>query len=450
MGVEFSSVVSAPVDEVFAWHERPGALARLSPPWQPVRVGAEPGSLADGRAEVVLPCGVRWVAVHDPGGYRPPGQFVDELTSWPLRAGIRWRHTHRFAAVDETATRVTDHVDTNVPALALRSMFAYRHRQLAGDLAAARTAAEFGAGPLTVAVTGASGLVGSALTAFLTTCGHRVVRLVRHEARSGDERSWRTHDPAPDLLDGVDAVVHLAGASIAGRFTPDHKHRLRDSRVVPTRLLAELAARGGLRAFVTASAIGFYGPDRGDEVLTEDSERGDGFLAALVADWESATAPARDAGVRTVQVRTGIVQSPRGGVLRLLHPLFAAGLGGRIGSGGQWLSWIGVDDLADTYLRALVDPALAGPVNAASPRPVRNTEYTETLGRVLNRPTLLPVPELGPRLVLGDEGTRELAVASQRVQPQRLLDAGHRFRHPHLDQALRHLLGRADTDTHET
>lgn len=442
MGVEFSSVVSAPVDEVFAWHERPGALTRLLPPWQPVRVGAEPESLADGRAELVLPGGVRWVAAHDPAGYRPPEQFVDEIASWPLRAGIRWRHTHRFVAVDETATRVTDHVDTNVPSVALRSMFAYRHRQLAADLAAARTAATFGAGPLTVAVTGASGMIGSALTAFLTTCGHRVVRLVRRDARSGDERRWRTHDPAPDLLDGVDAVVHLAGASIAGRFTPEHKRRLRESRIVPTRLLAELSARRGLRAFVTASAIGYYGPDRGDEELDEDSERGEGFVADVVADWEDATTPARDAGVRTVQLRTGIVQSPRGGVLGVLYPMFAAGLGGRIGSGRHWMSWIGIDDLVDIYLRALVDPTLAGPVNAVSPHPVRNTEYSETLGRVLNRPTLLPVPELGPRLVLGDEGTRELAVASQRVRPRRLLDAGHRFRHPSLDQALRHVLGR--------
>ena len=166
---------------------------------------------------------------------------------------------------------------------------------------------------------------------------------------------------------------------------------------MPTRLLAELAAATpdgapGLRAFVAASAIGIYGPDRGDEVLTEASARGDGFLADVVADWEDAAGPAAAAGIRTVQVRTGIVQTPRGGMLRLLSPLFAAGLGGRLGSGQQWLAWIGLDDLLDVYLRAVLDPGLSGPVNAVAPEPVRNVDYTRTLARVLRRPAVLPVP----------------------------------------------------------
>jgi uncharacterized protein (TIGR01777 family) len=194
-------------------------------------------------------------------------------------------------------------------------------------------------------------------------------------------------------------------------------------------------------AFVAASAIGIYGPDRGDEVLTEDSARGEGFLADVVADWEDAARPAA-AGVRAVQVRTGIVQTPRGGMLRLLSPLFEAGLGGRLGSGKQWLAWIGLDDLLDIYLRAVLDPQLSGPVNAVAPEPVRNIDYTRTLAAVLRRPALLPVPGFGPRLLLGEEGAREIAQASQNVRPERLIGAGHQFRQPELEGALRHLFGR--------
>lgn len=448
MALEFSSVVDAPRDDVFAWYARPGAFERLSPPWQPMRLVAEAASLKDGRAELALPAGLRWIAVHQPDGYDPPRRFVDTvggdgLASLPTRIAMRWKHIHEFEDLGEQ-TRVIDRVETPVPGAALREMFAYRYRQLADDLAAHRLAAERGLAPLTVAVTGSSGLVGSALTAFLSTGGHRVVRLVRGTPRSGDERRWNPDDPDPDLLAGIDAVIHLAGASIAGRFTDGHRRAIRDSRIGPTRRLAELAARTdpAPTAFVCASAIGYYGYDRGDEFLTEDSDRGDGFLADVVADWEDATAPAESAGLRVVRVRTGIVQSPRGGTLRLLRPLFSAGLGGRLGSGRQWLSWIGIDDMVDVYHRALWDDALTGPVNAVAPQPVRNDEYTRTLARVLHRPALLPVPPLGPRLLLGAQGARELACASQRVLPHKLEAAEHRFRRPGLDQTLRHLLGR--------
>ena len=464
MGITYSSVVDAPIGEVFEWHARPGAITRLLPPWQPVRVGQEAGSLRDGRAVLLLPGGVRWVAAHQPDGYNPPHQFVDQLVSAGLSSVLPWRHTHMFSAAGDVEgkneTRVTDDLRTQVPAAALRQMFAYRHRQLAADLAAHRWARMHRSEPMTVAVTGAGGLVGNALTALLSTGGHRVIKLVRHPAQGADERRWQPDQPAPDLLSGVDAVVHLAGASIAGRFTPAHKRAVRDSRIGPTRRLAELAAAtagglggsggsgdpsggaaGGPRTFVIASAIGYYGADRGDEILGEDSPPGDDFLARVVTDWEAATAPAAEAGLRVVQVRTGIVQSPKGGVLKLLHPLFEVGLGGRLGSGRQWLSWIGIDDLADVYLRALVDPALSGPVNAVAPDPVRNAGYTRTLGKVLRRPTVIPVPGFGPRLLLGEEGARELAEASQRVRPDALLAAGQSFRHPRLEPALRHLLG---------
>jgi uncharacterized protein (TIGR01777 family) len=421
MGIEFESAVDHPLDDVFAWHTRPGAMRRLVPPWQPMTVVAETTSLADGQAILGLPGGLRWVAQHDPAGYDPPRRFVDVLSSDGLRSlaprlVARWRHTHDFEDVSDggsARTRVHDRVEAPVPAAALRSAFVYRHRQLADDLAAHRDAAEAGAGSLVVAVTGSSGLVGSALAALLSTGGHRVIRLVRRAPRDGGERQWDPAQPAPRLLDGVDAVVHLPAAA-AGKW---------DSLVEPTRLLAEAAARSadGPRVFVSASAIGYYGFDRGAALLDEDSARGDGFLADVVADWEAATAPAAGAGLRVVLVRTGIVQAARGGTLR---PLFS------LGRGRRWLSWIGLDDLIDVYYRAIYDRRLSGPVNAVAPTPVHNGEYTRTLAHVLRRPAVLGVPSLGPR-----------RHADQRVVPVKLQVLGHRFRQPLLEDALRHQLG---------
>ncbi|CAN5601317.1 TIGR01777 family oxidoreductase [soil metagenome] len=394
MSIKHSSVIDHPRDDVFAWHARPGAIHRLIPPWQPMKAVQEAASLADGRAVLGLPGGLRWYAQHDPSSYDPPHRFADDLTaggirSWPTLATGHWRHTHDFADRGDGTTLLSDTVDTPVPGRLLRSTFVYRHRQTADDLAAHRTAAEHGMMPLTVAVTGAGGLIGTALCAFLTTGGHRVLRLTRSPGDAPDQRHWNPDDPAPDLLSGVDAVVHLAGESIAGRFTDEHKRKIRDSRIGPTRRLAQVAAAaGGPTVFVSASAIGYYGYDRGDTLLTEESARGDGFLADVVADWEADTAPAADAGLRVVQVRTGIVQAARGGTLQLLRPLFGAGLGGKLGSGQQWLSWIGIDDLTDIYHRALYDQRLTGPVNAVGPDPVRNVDYTAALAKVLHRPAI--------------------------------------------------------------
>ena len=452
MGIEYASIVNHPLQQVWDWHTRPGAMHRLVPPWQPMRVVKETESLADGTAILGLPAGLRWIARHDPAGYDAPHQFRDVLSSSADMGGLMtlpprvigwWRHTHRYSDAGGGTTRVHDIVDTTVPGAALRSTFAYRHRQLAEDLAAHSDAAAAGATSLTIAITGSGGLVGTALGAFLSTGGHRVIRLVRREPSNAGERRWDPSDPAADLLSGVDAVVHLAGESIAGRFTEAHRRAIRDSRIEPTRRLAEVAAAGGgPRVFVSASAIGYYGYDCGDTVLDEDSPRGDGFLAEVVADWEAATAPAAAAGMRVVTVRTGIVQAADGGTLRLLRPLFSAGLGGRLGSGQQWLSWIGIDDLLDVYYRAIYDDQLTGPVNAVGPAPVRNIDYTAALAATVRRPALLPVPAIGPRLLLGKQGATELAEANQRVTPAKLIGRGHRFRHADVADALAHQLGR--------
>jgi uncharacterized protein (TIGR01777 family) len=441
VGLSLSSIVPAPRDEVFGWHRRPGAIQRLTPPWMPVRIKQETDDLGAGRAVLGFPFGIDWVAQHSESV--PPDHFVDELTSAPLRWAVNWRHTHQFDAVGNDQTRVTDRIDSNVPGFLLRSMLVYRHQQLADDLAAQRRARSRSRGrPLTVAVTGTHGTIGRALVALLGTAGHTVIKLVRSEPSNPSERQWNPDHPADDLLQGVDAVVHLAGVSIAGRFTDAHRDAIVESRIGPTTALATLAAASDPRTFVCASAIGWYGADRGDELLTEHSERGSGFLAELVENWERATDPARDGGVRVVNIRTGLVQTPAGGILRLQYPMFAVGLGGPLASGNQWQPWIGLDDLLDIYHRALYDDQLSGPVNGVGPNPVRNRDYTATLARVVHRPALFRVPSIGPRILLGPEGAKELAEASQRVVPAVLDQVGHTFRYPELEPALRHLLGR--------
>jgi uncharacterized protein len=448
MGCRLTDTIDAPIDTVFAWHEHSGALERLLPPWLPFRVVNESPSLADGTTVLGLPLGLRWIAKHQPGGYQPGRRFEDLLATPIVSEIVRWRHVHEFRPANDGSTEITDTIETAVPSALIKETLTYRGRQINGDLAAHRMVATFRATPMTVAITGSSGTVGAALSAMLLTGGHRVVHLVRRSTRPAtlrgpEERTWNPEAPAPGILEGVDAVVHLAGQTIAGRFTEDHKRAVKESRIGPTRRLAELVSVSGVPVFVCASAIGFYGPQRGEETLTESSSRGDGFLADVVEGWEAASEAAARGGARTVQVRTGIVQTPRGGVLKLQRPLFEVGVGGRLGSGEQWFSWIGIDDLLDVYLRALVDPAMQGPVNAVAPEPVRNSEFAATLARVLHRPARLPVPAFGPRILLGSEGAQEVAEASQRVAPARLQTAGHTFRHPDLESALRHLLGRS-------
>lgn len=446
MSVSFSYSVAVPCEDVFAWHTRPGAMTRLTPPWVPVRARSEAVDLRDGQAVLSVAGLWRWVAQHQADAYDPPRRFADELVSAPFGL-LRWRHTHTFKALGEALSEVADEVETNLPAFALGQMFAYRERQLRGDLAAHAWAARYRPEALTVAMTGSSGFIGANLRAFLTSGGHRVVRLVRRAPSRPDERYWDVSEPSLDLFEGVDALVHLGGAPIAGRFSEDHKRAVENSRSGPTQRLAEAAARAKARgyrleSFISASAVGYYGYDRGDQVLTEDAERGDGFLADVVERWEAATEPAQAGGLRVANVRTGLVQSPRGGMMKVLYPLFLAGLGGRQGSGRQWVPWVGIDDIVDIYLRLLVDENLSGPVNGTAPAPVRNLEYTGTLARVLRRPALVAVPAWAPALVLGQEGTREFALSGQRAVPALLGSKGHPFRYPELEGGLRHLLGR--------
>jgi len=296
-----------------------------------------------------------------------------------------------------------------------------------------------------VAITGASGLLGGALVPSLRDAGHEVVRLVRRPARAGDEARW---DPAAGTIDaaaleGVDAAVNLSGENLAGgRWSEARKALLRSSRLGPTRLLAETLARlkAKPQVLVSASAIGYYG-DRGDAWLTESEPPGGDFLARLTTDWENAAQPAAAAGIRVVHPRLGVVLSPTGGALEKMLLPFKAGLGGVLGPGTQYMSWIAVDDVLGAIRHLLERDDLAGPVNVAAPEPVTNAAFTKALGRVLGRPTVARVPAFALRLAFGEMADATV-LASMRVRSDKLLASGYRFRLPALEGALRHVLGR--------
>lgn len=296
-----------------------------------------------------------------------------------------------------------------------------------------------------VLVSGSSGLVGSALVSALGDEGHQVRRLTR-SGGSSPEGGVRW-DPSSGMIDaagleGVDAVVHLAGENIVGRWTAAKKARIRDSRVEGTYLLSGVLAKLSTppKVMVCASATGYYG-ERGNELLTEESAPGHNFLAGVCQEWEASADPAREAGVRVVHMRFGIVLSTEGGALATTLPIFKLGGGGRIGSGRQYQSWITLDDVVGAVLHALSTDSLSGPVNVTVPDPPTNIEYTKTLGRVLGRPTVFPLPAPVARLVLG-EVADELLLASQRIEPARLKESGYSYRYPQLEGAFRHLLGR--------
>lgn len=290
-----------------------------------------------------------------------------------------------------------------------------------------------------ILVSGSSGLIGSALLPELEKAGHSVARLVRRTP-SANEVQWNPDgNIQPAAVDGFDAVVHLAGESIAGRWTEAKKARIRNSRVQGTSSLANALARTTRlpKVMVCASAIGIYG-DRADEILREESAPGSDFLAEVAKQWEAATEPAARAGIRVVLLRIGVVLSRHGGALARMLPPFRMGLGGRIGSGKQWMSWIALDDVVGTIQHALTTESLRGALNTVAPNPVTNAEFTRTLGEVLHRPTVFPLPEFIVRTIFGEMG-QALLLSSQRVECAKLLASGYRFRHPELQSALQAL-----------
>jgi len=440
--IRLVSEVPASVERVWDWHVRPGALQRLLPPWEPIEVLERDEGVEEGHRTTVRlglgPTGLTWVSEH----LAPiPGKsFSDMQVEGPFGS---WQHRHLFSAITGSRCEIEDRIDYELPLEPMGAFvagrylreriergIAYRHRVVSRDLSMhARTGLAAGR---RIGITGSSGLVGSTLTHVLSTGGHIPIALAR-------PTSGGLH---PSALEGLDAVVHLAGEPIAaGQWTPERRRRIRDSRVDGTRILSELLA--GLEeppdVLICASAIGFYG-NRGDEVLDEQAGSGSGFLPDVVTEWEQAADPARDAGIRVVCARLGVVVWPSGGALKKMLPAMRAGVGGRLGTGRQFWSWVSLDDVIGSILHAISDDRLAGPVNVTAPRPVTNREFTAVLADVLGRPAVLPVPPFALRMALGAMAD-ELLLASAKVIPSRLSDAGYEFCEPDLESALRHMLG---------
>ena len=452
--------IERPASEVFVWHERPGAFERLCPPWQKLQVTARSGGIRDG-ATVSLrmkigPAWVHWEVEHR--DYVEGVQFRDVQRRGPF---AHWEHLHRVEPIEDgRACMLTDEVTYQLPfgmigrwgggAFAraeLERLFDYRHAITKADVEL--TNRYISVRPMTFLISGASGLVGRALTAFLQTQGHAVIRLVRRATKTADEVFWNpaANELDPQAVRGVDVVVNLSGEGVAdARWSPARKEAILRSRIDSTRTL--VMAISGVKherhrpfALISASAVGIYG-NRGDEVLDEASVRGKGFLADVCTAWEREAVAADALGVRVVELRTGVVLSPAGGALARLLPVFKAGLGGRLGRGRRWMSWISIDDLAGAIYHAVLDRRCDGPVNAVAPQAVTNAEFTRTLARVLRRPAMLPVPPAALRATFGGMADETL-LASTRVTPGKLHEAGYAFRHENLEDALRHELGRA-------
>jgi hypothetical protein len=450
---EWRSVLPASADEVFAYHARPGAFRRLAPPWQKLRVLEESGDVTGGRVAFDVwfgPLKRRWVA--EMGSALPGRQFVDRQVEGPFAS---WEHVHRFVPIDEGRSELIDHVEYSLPAggltdavgegpagSTLSRLFRFRHERTRLDLERHAVWAE--RPRLTVAIAGASGLIGSSLADYLTTAGHRVVRLVRNKDAGPGEVPW---DPSTGALyhgalEGVDAIVNAAGVTLNSVWTPGRKRAIRDSRVQTTATLAEAIARMDRppSTFISLSAVGAYG-SRGDEVITEQTPLGPGFLADVCREWEAAAAPAAGAGARVVTTRLGIVLAARGGALGVMLPVFRAGIGGTLGDGGQYWSWVAHDDLLAAFEWALHDEELQGVVNVTAPEPLTNREVTETLGHVLRRPARLKAPAFVLRTGTAGMGD-EMLLAGQRALPARLQERGFRFAFPELEGALRYELGK--------
>ena len=450
----YRTVVDHPREEVFAWHMRPNALERLTPPWENARVLDRQGGIEDGGTVTVGvrrgPTEIALKVQHT--AYEEGRLFRDEQIKGPFS---KWVHTHRFEDAGG-GCEVIDEIEWELPGgtaveflggrsveSELERLFAWRHQRLKGDLARLR---RYGAPRLKVAITGASGLVGTALTRFLETQGHEVVRLVRGDDDPGENEALWNPDTGlveRDKLEGIDALVHLAGEPIFGlRWSDEKKRSIKESRTKGTDLISRTIAAMSRppRVMVSSSAVGIYG-DRGNEILSEESKLGKGFLASVCKAWEAATAPADRAGIRVAHLRTGMVLSEQGGALGTMLLPFKIGIGGRLGSGKQYVSWIDIDDLCALILHIIRTDTLRGPVNGTAPYPVPNSAFTASLGRVLGRPTVIPVPSLAVKALFGEMG-KELLLAGARIQPEKALRSGFDFQFPAIEDSLRFQLGR--------
>ncbi len=449
-----SSAFPCTPEELYIWHSRPGALQRLTPPWDKSKVIGQHGGIDPGAEAFVQirvgPFPRTWHARHiqaDPGRL-----FQDIQEKGPFS---KWEHTHLFSKTAQ-GCKLEDSIRYRLPAQALlpqfvdnhvrstlERMFTYRHNTLREDITSHQ---KYSSKPLRILVTGGSGTLGQALAPFLSTGGHEVWFLVRrkpqHNAR---EVYW---NPAQDEIDDkalppIDGVIHLAGENIgSGRWTAQKKQRIIDSRVQGTGLIARTIAAMNPRpkVMLSASAVGFYG-DCMDCLITEEAPAGNDFISEVCSLWESAAAPAKQAGIRTVLLRIGVVLTPRGGALQRLLYTRPFGFARCFGTGDQYISWISIDDMINAILHALVTDSLEGPVNIAAPAPATNRELLHTLAEIAGLPLLPGVPAGLLKAVYGQMAT-EVLLSGCRVTSEKLEQSGFTFRHPTLQQALSTLLGK--------
>ena len=478
-----SVVLPISAQECFDWHERPGAFERLCPPWDPVHILHKDPHIRDD-ARVVLKVkalpGIQVQLEARHKNYQHGVSFEDYQVKGPF---AEWVHTHHMQDHEQEGSKdaqqsdeaqmsneaedssiisppnqctLTDHIQYSLPLGALgqwgggnmvrqrlNQLFHYRHQVMLHDvqlhaLAQGRT--------LTIAVSGARGLIGNALCALLTTGGHQVIRLVRRLTGAPDERLWETPDQVPDLSD-VDAVVHLAGENVAQRWSKAAKDRIMQSRVTRTQALAQALATYAqnnpsckTKTFIVASGIGYYGHSS-EQVFDESAPLGEGFLASVCQAWENASMSAQQAGIRVVTMRIGIVLSPTGGALAKLLLPFKAGIGGPVADGQQWMSWISLHDVVGALYFALLQDEVVGVVNAVAPHAVRNKEFSQVLAKVIQRPCLFPVPAFVLKMLYG-EMAKETVLTSQHVVPKQLQKLGYPFMHENLENSLRFLLGK--------
>jgi uncharacterized protein len=449
------SCINAPVEEVFKWHARPGAIQRLSPPWDPLTVIYQKGGISAG-AKVIMkmkagPIPYTWEARHI--DYDENCLFRDKQIKGPFS---KWIHTHRFTAADPNACFLEDMIEYSLPfqlisaslfdpliQKKLERIFTYRHQTTIADISRHGSAGSHK--PLDILISGASGLIGSSLVPFLTTGGHRVFRLVRKPPQGDEEIFWNPDSGKIGFegIDGFDAVIHLAGENIGKDWwTGAKKEKIVSSRVNGTRTIVNsvLKLNKPPKAFLSASAIGYYG-NRGNQILTEQDNAGTDFISDVCEKWEDAALPLLKERIRIAFMRIGIVLSPSGGALaKLLRP-FQSGIGGKISSGKQYMSWISMDDAIYAIHHVLFSESIEGPVNLVSPNPVTNADFSRVLGKVLSRPVVFTVPQKAVEIFFGQLG-QETILSSARVLPAGLENSGYQFSHSNLESALRHILGR--------